>query len=291
MLAKAAVLPADQIFLDLEDAVSPLEKVPARDNVVEALQTHDYSGKTRVVRVNGVTTGWCLGDLITVVAGAGRNLDCVMIPKVEDAGQLHFVHHVLTQLEAEHGIDHEIGIEAQIENGRGAMNIREIAQATPRLETLIFGPGDYAASMGVGSLVIGSIDPAYPGDQWHFILSLIVTAARAYGVQAIDGPYTDIKNTDEYRRLCLRARQVGYDGKWVLHPDQVGIANEVFAPTQEEFETSRRLLAAYEHATQVERKGAVMYEGQMIDEASRKIAEAVVARGVAAGMSAQEAGV
>ena len=288
MLAKAAVLPADQIFLDLEDAVSPLEKVPARDNVVEALLTHDYSGKTRVVRMNGVTTEWCLGDLTTVVAGAGRNLDCVMIPKVEDAGQLHFVHHVLAQLEAEHGIDHEIGIEAQIENGRGAMNIREIAQATPRLETLIFGPGDYAASMGVGSLVIGSIDPDYPGDQWHFILSLIVTAARAYGVQAIDGPYTDIKNTDSYRRLCLRAKQVGYDGKWVLHPDQVGIANEVFAPSQEEFEQSRRLLAAYEHATQVERKGAVMYEGQMIDEASRKIAEAVVARGVAAGMTAQE---
>jgi citrate lyase subunit beta/citryl-CoA lyase len=288
MLAKAAVLPADQIFLDLEDAVSPLEKVPARDSVVEALLTHDYSGKTRVVRVNGVTTEWCLGDLTTVVAGAGRNLDCVMIPKVEDAGQLHFVHHVLAQLEAEHGIDHEIGIEAQIENGRGAMNIREIAQATPRLETLIFGPGDYAASMGVGSLVIGSIDPDYPGDQWHFILSLIVTAARAYGVQAIDGPYTDIKNTDEYRRLCLRAKQVGYDGKWVLHPDQVGIANEVFAPSQEEYERARRLLAAYEHATTVERRGAVMHEGQMIDEASRKIAEAVVARGVAAGMSAEE---
>jgi citrate lyase subunit beta/citryl-CoA lyase len=288
MLAKAAVLAADQIFLDLEDAVSPLEKVPARQNVVEALNGHDYSGKTRVVRVNGVTTQWCLADLLAVVSGAGHNLDCVMIPKVEDAGQLHFVDHVLTQLETEHGIEHRIGIEAQIENGRGAMNIREIAQATPRVETLIFGPGDYAASMGVGSLVIGSIDPDYPGDQWHFILSLIVTAARAYGLQAIDGPYTDIKNTDEYERLCNRARAVGYDGKWVLHPDQVGVANRVFAPSQDEFERARRLLAAYEHATQVERKGAVMYEGQMIDEASRKIAEAVVARGAAAGMSGEE---
>jgi citrate lyase subunit beta/citryl-CoA lyase len=133
--------------------------------------------------------------------------------------------------------------------------------------------------------VIGSIDPDYPGDQWHYILSLIVTAARGYGLQAIDGPYTDIKNTDEYRRMCMRARQVGYDGKWVLHPDQVGIANEVFAPSQSDFDDARRLLTAYEHATQVERKGAVMFEGQMIDEASRKIAEAVVARGVAAGMS------
>ena len=288
MLAKAAVLAADQIFLDLEDAVSPLEKVSARETIVAALNEHDYSGKTRVVRVNGVTTHWCLGDLLAVVGGAGRNLDCVMVPKVEDAGQLHFVDHVLTQLETEHGVEHRIGIEAQIENGRGAMNIREIAQATPRLETLIFGPGDYAANMGVGSLVIGSIDPDYPGDQWHFILSLIVTAARAYGLQAIDGPYTDIKNTDEYRRLCGRAKAVGYDGKWVLHPDQIGIANEVFAPSQEEFERARRLLAAYEHATTVERRGAVMHEGQMIDEASRKIAEAVVAQGVAAGMSTEE---
>jgi citrate lyase subunit beta / citryl-CoA lyase len=288
MLAKAAVLAADQVFLDLEDAVSPLEKVAARRHVVEALNGNDYSGKTRVVRINGVTTRWCLGDLLEVMVGAGRNLDCVMVPKVEDAGQLHFVDHVLTQLEVEHGIEQRIGIEAQIENGRGAMNIREIAQASPRLETLIFGPGDYAASMGVGSLVIGSIDPDYPGDQWHFILSLIVTAARAYGLQAIDGPYTDIKNTDEYLRLCNRAKQVGYDGKWVLHPDQVGIANQVFAPSQEEFASARRLLAAYEHATRVERKGAVMHEGQMIDEASRKIAEAVVARGVAAGMSTEE---
>jgi citrate lyase subunit beta / citryl-CoA lyase len=284
MLAKAAVLPADQIFLDLEDAVSPLEKVDARHKVVDALNEHDYSGKTRVVRINGATTRWCLGDLIGVVSGAGGRLDCVMVPKVEDAAQLHFVDHVLTQLETEHELDHRIGIEAQIENGRGAMNIREIAQATPRLETLIFGPGDYAASMGVGSLVIGSIDPDYPGDQWHFILSLIVTAARAYGVQAIDGPYTDIKDVDGYRRLCERARKVGYDGKWVLHPDQIGVANEVFAPSGDEFEQARRLLAAYDHATRVERRGAVMHEGQMIDEASRKIAEAVVARGVAAGM-------
>ena len=291
MLAKAAVLPADQVFLDLEDAVSPLEKVPARQNVIDALNGHDYSGKTRVVRVNGVTTQWCLGDLTAVVAGAGAKLDCVMVPKVEDAAQLHFVHHVLGQLEIEHGIEHRIGIEAQIENGRGAMNIREIAQATPRLETLIFGPGDYAASMGVGPLVIGSIDPDYPGDQWHYILSLIVTAARGYGLQAIDGPYTDIKNTDGYRRMCMRARQVGYDGKWVLHPDQVGHRQRgVRARARASSTTPAGCSTAYEHATQVERKGAVMFEGEMIDEASRKIAEAVVATGRAAGMSERRGG-
>jgi citrate lyase subunit beta/citryl-CoA lyase len=289
MLAKAATLAADQVFLDLEDAVSPLEKVEARDRVVGALRTHDYSDKTRVVRVNGVTTRWCLGDVTTVVAGAGDRLDCIMVPKVEDAGQLHFIDHLLTQLETEHEISHRIGIEAQIENARGAMNIREIAEATPRLETLIFGPGDYAANMGVGQLVIGSISPEYPGDQWHWVLSQIVTTARAYGVQAIDGPYTDIKDVDGYRRMCRRARLIGYDGKWVLHPSQVEVANEEFAPSQSEFDEARRLLDAYEHATQVERKGAVMHEGQMIDEASRKIAEQVVARGVAAGMVAEGA--
>ena len=288
MLAKAATLPADQVFLDLEDAVSPLEKEPARGQIVQALRTHDYNGKTRVVRVNGVTTRWCLGDITEVVSGAGERIDCIMVPKVQDAGQIHFVDHLLHQLETLHEIPHRIGIEAQIEDARGAMNIREIAQASDRLETLIFGPGDYAAAMGVDSLVIGSIDPEYPGDQWHWILSVIVTAARAYGLQAIDGPYTDIKNVDGYRRLCRRARLIGYDGKWVLHPDQIGVANEVFAPSQEQFEEARALLEAYRHATQVERKGAVMYQGQMIDEASRKIAESIVARGVAAGLEPQE---
>jgi citrate lyase subunit beta/citryl-CoA lyase len=288
MLAKAATLPADQVFLDLEDAVSPLEKEHARGQIVQALRTHDYNGKTRVVRVNGVTTRWCLGDITEVVSGAGERIDCIMVPKVQDAAQLHFVDHLLRQLETQHEIPHRIGIEAQIEDARGAMNIREIAQASDRLETLIFGPGDYAAAMGVESLVIGSIDPTYPGDQWHWILSVIVTAARAYGLQAIDGPYTDIKNVDGYRQLCRRARLIGYDGKWVLHPDQVGVANEVFAPTQEQFEEARALLEAYRHATEVERKGAVMYQGQMIDEASRKIAEAIVARGVAAGLEPQE---
>ncbi len=284
MLAKAATLPADQVFLDLEDAVSPLEKEAARQTVVDALRTHDYSGKTRVVRVNGITTEWCLNDILHVVGGAGDRLDCIMMPKVEDAATLHFVDHLLTQLEREHGIGRRIGIEAQIESARGTVNLREIATATDRIETIIFGPGDYAASIGVAQLVIGSIDPDYPGDQWHYVISKIVTVARAFGLQAIDGPYTDIKNTDEYRRLCHRARLVGFDGKWVLHPAQVDVANEVFMPTQEQFDAASRLLAAYVHATTVERRGAVMHEGQMIDEASRKIAAEVVARGEAAGM-------
>jgi citrate lyase subunit beta/citryl-CoA lyase len=285
MLAKAATLPADQVFLDLEDAVSPLEKEGARATVVHALNTNDYSGKTRVVRINGVLTQWCLRDVIEVVTGAGHNLDCIMVPKVEDAGTLHFIDHLLTQLELECGIDHRIGIEAQIESARGAVNLEQIATATDRIETLIFGPGDYAANIGVAQLTIGNIDPTYPGDQWHFVISAIVTSARAHGLQAIDGPFTDIKDIESYRRLCHRARLVGFDGKWVLHPSQVEIANEVFMPTQEQFDAARRLLDAYHHATQVERKGAVMHEGQMIDEASRKIAAEVVTRGQAAGMT------
>lgn len=286
MLAKAAGLASDQVFLDLEDAVSPLEKESARANVAAALNEQDWRGRTRVVRINGIDTDWCLGDIVEVVSAAGRNLDCLMIPKVQDAATLHFVDHLLTQLERGHGIGHRIGIEAQIETARGTVNLREIATATDRTETLIFGPGDYAADIGVAQFVIGSIDAAYPGDQWHYVLSAIVTAARAFGLQAIDGPYTDIKNVAEYRRLCDRARLVGFDGKWVLHPDQIGIANEVFAPTQDQFDQAARLLAAYRHATHVEHRGAVMHEGQMIDEASRKIAEAVVARGGAAGMHA-----
>ena len=289
MLAKAAGLPADQVFLDLEDAVSPLEKESARQTVVDALLANDYSGKARVVRVNGIATRWCLGDIEHVVRGAGHRLDCIMVPKVEDAGTLHFVHHLLTQLETELGLEHRIGIEAQIESARGVINLKEVATASDRIETLIFGPGDYAADLGVAQMVIGSVDPDYPGDQWHYALSAVVTTARGFGLQAIDGPYTDIKNTDEYRRLCHRARLVGFDGKWVLHPSQVEIANQVFSPTQEQFKEATRLLEAYRHATEVERKGAVMHEGQMIDEASRKIAEAVVARGRAAGMSSQAA--
>ena len=285
MLQKAPALPADEVFMDLEDSVAPLAKEEARGNVIQALKEGDWTGKTRVVRINGVYTSWCYRDVIEIVENAGEYLDCIMIPKVEDAAQLHFVDHLLTQLEMQHGIEHRIGIEAQIENALGALNLREIATATDRIESIIFGPGDYAASIGVAQLVIGSVDPGYPGDQWHYVISKIVTTARAFGLQAIDGPYTDIKNVDEYRRLCHRARLVGFDGKWVLHPLQVDVANEVFMPTQEQFDDARRLLDAYHHATHVERKGAVMHEGQMIDEASRKIAEAVVARGEAAGMT------
>ena len=230
MLSKAAVLPADQIFLDLEDAVSPLEKVPARQNVIDALNGHDYSGKTRVVRVNGVTTQWCLGDLTAVVAGAGAKLDCVMVPKVEDAAQLHFVHHVLTQLEIEHGIEHRIGIEAQIENGRGAMNIREIAQASPRLETLIFGPGDYAAAWALARCDRRD-RPRLPGRPLALHPVADLTAARGYGLQAIDGPYPVSRTSTGSARCPCAPGRSATTASGRCTPARSTSLNEVFAPT------------------------------------------------------------
>jgi citrate lyase subunit beta/citryl-CoA lyase len=255
--------------------------------VIQALHDHDWRGrgKTICVRINGIDTHYMYRDVVDVVEQAGDRLDTILIPKVGVPADVYLVDALLTQIEQAQDIPHRIGIDVLIETTLGMANVEAIAQSSRRLEAMHFGVADYAASCRARTVVIGGLNPEYPGDQWHWVLSQIVTAARAYGVQAIDGPYTDIKDTDGYRRMCRRARLIGYDGKWVLHPAQVEIANEEFSPSQAEFDEARRLLDAYEHATQVERKGAVMHEGQMIDEASRKIAEQVVARGVAAGMA------
>ena len=287
MLAKAATLPADQIFLDLEDAVSPLEKEASRSTVVGALNTHDYSGKTRVVRVNGVTTQWCLGDIEEVVAGAGKQLDCIMIPKVEDAGQLHFVDHLLTQLEMQHGIERRIGIEAQIENARGLMNVDEIAAASARLETIVFGPADFMASINMKSLVVGEQPPGYPADAYHYIMMRILIAARAHDRQAIDGPYLQVRNVRGFCEVARRAAALGFDGKWVLHPDQIAAANEIFSPSQEDYDHAELILDAYYWCTSEAggAKGSAMLGDEMIDEASRKMALVIAGKGRAAGMS------
>ena len=260
--------------------------------MVHALNTHDYSGKTRVVRINGVATQWCLRDMIEVVTGAGKNLDCIMVPKVEDAA-----HAALHRPSADPARDRVRDRSQDRDRGpdrdrpAGHVNLNEIATATDRIETLIFGPGDYAANIGVAQLVIGSIDPDYPGDQWHYVIS----ADRHHRPRLrAAGDRRAVHRHQGHRRPTARCATapalVGFDGKWVLHPSQVDIANEVFMPTQEQFDAARRLLDAYHHATQVERKGAVMHEGQMIDEASRKIAAEVVTRGEAAGMSLSGAG-
>jgi len=285
MLAKARALRADEVFLDLEDAVTPEHKSDAtRERVVAALREPDWKATTRAVRVNGVGTPWCLDDLLLVVAGAGDRLHSVIVPKVESPAEIHFVAQLLAQLELKHGLEQPIGIEVQIESPRGLVAVEQIATASPRVETLIFGPGDYAASAGMPQLSVGEVADSYPGDVWHYVLARIVTAAHACGLQAIDGPYAAIRDVDGFRRSATRSRLLGYDGKWSLHPDQIEICNDVYRPTQAEYDRAERILAAYASAS----NGAVVFEREMIDEASRKMAVSVVERGRAAGMTRSE---
>ena len=285
MMEKAAASEADEVFLDLEDACAPLEKPGARAKVIEALQAHDWSRKTRVVRINQVTSRWAADDLRDIVTEAGDQLDCIMVPKVRNAGDVAFVDRALLQLEQTTGLTiGSIGIEAQIEDAAGLMRAEEIAFASDRLETLTYGPADFSASMQLPSLTVGNTYN-YPGDIFHYVLFKLAVAARAAGIQVIDGPYLLIRDVDGFRQAASRAAALGYDGKWVLHPGQIGPANEVFTPSQEDFDKSVRILAAYRHATEVERKGAVMMGDEMIDEASRKMALQFHTRGVAAGLT------
>ncbi|HVE92086.1 MAG TPA: CoA ester lyase [Actinomycetota bacterium] len=285
MLSKAPGLPADEVFMDLEDSVAPGEKEAARANVVTALEENDWSGKTVVLRINGVYTRWCYRDIIDIVRPAGRNLDCIMIPKVQYASDVTFVADLLRMIEEEEGLDRRIGIEAQIENAPGLTNIDAIAAASDRLETLIFGPGDMAAAMGMPHSTVGELVSDYPGDLWHWILMRILVAARNNNLQAIDGPYAKVRDLDGFREVASRSRALGYDGKWALHPGQIDVLNDVFTPSQQEYDRAEDILEAYQKATEEDRRGAVMFGEEMIDEASRKMAAVHAARGRAAGLS------
>jgi citrate lyase subunit beta/citryl-CoA lyase len=289
MLEKAQGLPADQVFLDLEDSVAPLAKEDARQNVVSALNTGDWTGKVRVVRVNDLTTKWTYRDVITVVEGAGANLDCIMLPKVQTADQVLWLDVLLTQIEETLGLEiGRIGIEAQIENARGLVNVDAIAAASPRTETIIFGPADFMASINMKSLVVGEQPPGYDvGDAYHYILMRILMAARTYNQQAIDGPFLQIRDVDGFTRVARRSAALGYDGKWVLHPGQIDAANEVYSPSQEDYDHAELILDAYEYYTSEAggMRGAVMLGDEMIDEASRKMATVVAAKGRAAGFA------
>jgi citrate lyase subunit beta/citryl-CoA lyase len=284
MLAKAPTIPADEVFMDLEDSVAPGAKVEARQNIVQALKEGDWTGKAVVVRVNGVDTKWCYRDVAEVVESAGQYLDCLMIPKVEYATDVTFVDDLLRMIEDTIGLERRLGLEVQIESATGLTNIDDIAEASDRTETLIFGPADMSASLGLPALTAGLPMPTYPGDHWHYVLSRILVAARNAGLQAIDGPYLVIKDLEGFREMAQRARALGYDGKWALHPGQVDVLNEVFAPTQDEFDKAEAILDAYRDASEVRLTGAVMFGSEMIDEASRKMAERLAARGRAAGM-------
>ena len=288
MLDKAKGLPADQVFMDIEDAVAPLAKPDARKNIVAALNEGGYDGKVRSVRVNDWTTEWTYLDVIEVVSGAGANLDCIMLPKVQGPEQIRALDMLLTQIEKSEGLDvGRIGIEAQIENAMGLTMVDEIAAASPRVETIIFGPADFMASINMKSLVVGEQPPGYDvGDAYHYILMRILMAARAYDKQAIDGPYLQIKDLDGYTRVAERSAALGFDGKWVLHPDQIAAANEIFSPRQDDYDHAELIVDAYEWYTSAAggARGAAMLGDEMIDEASRKMALVIAGKGRAAGM-------
>ncbi|MDQ3735503.1 MAG: CoA ester lyase [Actinomycetota bacterium] len=286
-LEKAKSLNSDQVFLDLEDACAPLAKPGARKNIVAALNEGGWENRLRVVRVNDWTTHWTYRDVIEVVEGAGANLDCIMLPKVADAAQVQALDILLTQIEKTVGLEvGKIGIEAQIETAQGLINVNEIAFASPRIEAIIFGPADFMASINMKSLVVGALHPDYPGDPFHYILMQILMAARARGVHAIDGPFLQVRDIPAFEEVAKRSAMLGFDGKWVLHPDQIEPANQIYAPSQEDYDHAELILDAYEHATSEAggKKGSAMLGDEMIDEASAKMALVIAGKGRAAGM-------
>jgi citrate lyase subunit beta/citryl-CoA lyase len=272
-------------FLDLEDSVAPLEKVEARSKVVDAIKNLDWGDRVLCVRVNAWDTTWTYGDVIEVVANAGERLDEIMMPKVQRAADVIAMDLLLTQIEKNAGLEvGHIGIEAQIETALGLINVEEICAASPRLETIVFGPADFAASMEMPVLTGGVQISEYPGDHFHYVFNKILMAGRANGLQVIDGPFLKIKELELLRDYCMRTRTLGFDGKWALHPDQVTVINEIYSPTQEQFDKAWAIIDAYKQATESDRKGAVMFGDEMIDEASRKMAVKFISRGERAGL-------
>jgi citrate lyase subunit beta / citryl-CoA lyase len=284
MLAKGPNLGADMVFLDLEDAVAPLEKEAARDNVVKAVNEQDWGETVLCVRVNAWDTKWTYRDVIHVVENCSERLDEIMLPKVQSAAEVVALDMLLTQIEETTGRRERVGIEPQIETARGLINVEEIGEASERLETIVFGPADFAASTEMPVLTGGVQVPEYPGDHFHYVFEKILMAARANGLQVIDGPYLKIRDLDGLRDYASRSHILGYDGKWALHPDQVTVINEVYTPTQEQFDRACDILDAYQQATDEDRRGAVMFDDEMIDEASRKMAVKFRLRGERAGM-------
>src|SRR5256714_7204400 len=266
MIEKAVSSNGDLVFLDLEDSVSPNEKVGARAKVVSALKTLDWGKKTCAVRMNDLETAYAYQDIISIVEEAGEYLDIIIVPKVKSAKDVWWVDVLLSQIEKRLQRARRIGIEVLIEEVEAMLNVEEIARSSPRLEALIFGPADYSASQGMDSGVIEGHLDAYPGDPWHYARNKIAIAARAASIDAIDGAYPDFKNLDGYRRECIRAKTLGFVGKWAIHPGQIDVANQVYAPSQEEVDYARKLDALYNEA-QEKGLGAVAFEGRMIDVA------------------------
>ncbi len=279
MMAKAAGVDADMVILDLEDAVAPGQKEAARAAVAEAVRSGDWGDRVVGVRVNDWTSPWTLSDLTALVSGGGARLDVVVVPKVEDAGMVRAVDLVLGQLERQAGLpEGEIGIETQIESARGVQTVAAICTASARIEAVTLGPLDLAASLGMPA------ESSRGRSRFDAICTAMVVAARAAGIQVVDGPFVQIRDLDGLRADAGVARDLGFDGKWALHPDQVPVLNDAFSPTPEAFERALRILEAYEASTTDRGAGAALFEGEMIDEASCRIARTVVARGRRGGL-------
>jgi citrate lyase subunit beta/citryl-CoA lyase len=277
MFEKALASAADFVFLDCEDAVAPDDKVRARENIIRGLNDLDWHGrgKTVSVRINGLDTHYMYRDVIDIVEQAGEHLDTILIPKVGVPADIYVVDCLVSQIEEACGLTDGIGLEALIETALGMANVEAIAQASPRLEALHFGVADYAASCRARTVVIGGLNPDYPGDQWHASLQRMLVACRAYGLRAIDGPFGDFKDPDNYIAAARRAAAMGFEGKWAIHPSQIALANEVMSPPDAEVERARRVLQALGEARKAG-KGAAQLDGRMIDAASARMAENIV---------------
>ena len=277
MFEKALNSKADYIFLDLEDAVSPNDKISARQNVVKALKEINWrqNGKTISVRINSLDTHYMYNDIIDIVEQVGDKLDTILVPKTGTASDVYMVDCLLTQIETNKKLKNKIGIECLIETALGMSNIKEIAKSSDRLEALHFGVADYAASLRARTVVIGGLNPDYPGDQWHHGLSELVMTCRAYGLRAIDGPFGDFNDPDGYVSAAKRGSAIGIEGKWAIHPSQIDLANKVFSPPETEVVKANRILEELDKAAK-EGKGAAQLDGRMIDAASARMAENIV---------------
>lgn len=277
MIDKAAQSEADYIFLDLEDAVAPPEKIKARANIIQALNDIDWrgAGKTVSVRINGLDTHYMYRDVVEVVEQAGEKVDTLLVPKVGVPADLYMVDAMVSQIEQGKGLKNRIGLEALIETSLGMANVEAIAQYPNRIEALHFGVADYAASLRSRTVVIGGLNPDYPGDQWHASLTRMLVACRAYGLRAIDGPFGGIDDPEGYKDSARRAAALGYEGKWAIHPSQIALANETFSPTEKEVEKAERTVVALKEAEE-QGKGAASLDGKMIDAASERMARNIL---------------
>lgn len=276
MVRKAAASDADEVALDLEDAVIPEEKPGARENVIESAREDEWEGKTLSVRINGLATKYCYRDVIALVEEVGDELDTVLVPKVDSGEDVYVVETLLEQAEAQAEVDEPIGISVIVESAAGLENVGEIAAASDRLESLLFGSGDYSASIGIPHpSASGDRGYEYPGDLWHSVRSRILNAAKANDLDAIDGPYADFDDPEGYRKHCQTSAALGFDGKFLIHPNQIEVANEVYGPSEADIEHAREIADALGEGD-IEGKGAVNLDGVMVDIAHYQHAKSIL---------------